>query len=72
MRLNEFANPKEYTPTVTGVEDFVQQLLLICPDRSADEACTIRTGQRKTAPDQADETLRRAINREPRRWCSTS
>jgi hypothetical protein len=36
MRLNEFADPNEYTPTATDAEDFLQQLLSIWPDRSAD------------------------------------
>jgi hypothetical protein len=67
MRLNEFADPKEYGPPVTDAEDFMQQLLLIWPDRSADVPW-----QQKTATEPAEVTLRCAMDREPRRRRSTS
>jgi hypothetical protein len=35
MRLNEFADLKEYISTASDTEDFQQQLLLIWPDRWA-------------------------------------
>jgi hypothetical protein len=37
MRLSEFASPKYYAPTAADAEDFLQQLLLIWPDRPANE-----------------------------------
>jgi hypothetical protein len=50
MRLNEFANPKEYTPTATDAEDFLQQVLPIWPDRSADDLAPPVPSSRKLPP----------------------
>ena len=37
MRFKEFADPKDYIPTVADAEHFVKQLQRIWPDRSEDE-----------------------------------
>jgi hypothetical protein len=58
MHLNEFADPKEYSPPATDAEDFMQELLLVWPDRSTDVPW-----QQKTATVQAEVTRRLAINR---------
>jgi hypothetical protein len=50
MRLNEFADPKEYTPTATDAEDFLQQLLLIWPVRQADKAAPTVLSRRNQPP----------------------
>ena len=50
MRLNEFADPKEYTPTAADAEEFVQQLLFIWPDRSADELAPSTLSNRRRPP----------------------
>jgi hypothetical protein len=50
MRLNEFADPKEYTPIATDADDFLSQLLLIWSDRSADELAASVLGGRKQRP----------------------
>jgi hypothetical protein len=38
MRLNEFTDPNEYTPTAADAEEFLKQLLRPWPDRSDDPA----------------------------------
>jgi hypothetical protein len=50
MRLNEFADPKEYIPTVTDADDFLQQLSLIWSDRSADFLTPSLLAKRKQQP----------------------
>jgi hypothetical protein len=50
MRLNEFADPNEYTPNATDAEDFLQQLLSIWPDRSADLLAPSVLGSRRQWP----------------------
>jgi hypothetical protein len=72
MRLSEFANPKDYAPTAADVEDCLNQTLPNWPDRSANTLAPSVLGSKKTAAEPVDETLRSAINREPRRWRSTS
>jgi hypothetical protein len=47
MRLSEFANPKDYTPTATDADDFLQQLLRIWPDRLADDPASSNLHSRK-------------------------
>jgi hypothetical protein len=50
MHLNEFANPKDYAPTVGDSKEFRNQLLLIWPDRPADELAPSAQGSRKLPP----------------------
>jgi hypothetical protein len=50
MRLNEFADPKEYTPTVADADDFLSQILLNWPDRSADDLAPSLLAKRKQQP----------------------
>jgi hypothetical protein len=50
MRLNEFADPKEYTPTATDAEDFLDQLLSIWSNCSADELARSVLDSRKLRP----------------------
>jgi hypothetical protein len=50
MRLNEFADPMEYTPTATDADDFLSQLLLIWSGRSVDELAPSVLGGRKQQP----------------------
>jgi hypothetical protein len=45
--LSEFANPKDYAPTVANAEDFLRQLLVIWPDWAADELAPSVLGSRK-------------------------
>jgi hypothetical protein len=50
MRLNEFADPKEYTPPVTEAEDYLKQLHRILPDRSAEELAPSTLSIRRQPP----------------------
>jgi hypothetical protein len=50
MRLNEFAAPKDYTTTATDADEFFIQLLLIWPDRPADELAPSVLSSRKQQP----------------------
>jgi hypothetical protein len=50
MRLKGFANPKDYAPTVADADDFLNQILLIWPDRLADEFAPFVLGSRKQPP----------------------
>jgi hypothetical protein len=50
MRLNEFADPKEYTPTTTDADGFLNQILIIWPDRPADERAPSALSTRKQPP----------------------
>ena len=51
MRLNEFADPKDYVPSaIDAAEDFLQQLLLICPDRPANELAPSVVARGKQEP----------------------
>jgi hypothetical protein len=47
MRLAEFADPNEYTPTATDAEDFLCQLPPIWSNCSADELAPSVMGSRK-------------------------
>jgi hypothetical protein len=37
MRLDEFTDPKEYTPTAGQAEQFLKRLLRLRPDRPPDD-----------------------------------
>lgn len=63
MRLNEFADPEEYTAPATDAENFEQQLFVRLVRPIGRRACTVRARQQKTTVDQAENTPRRAINR---------
>ena len=70
MHLNEFADPKDYTPTAAEAETFLKRLLRLWPGRSTDDSAPSVPSQQKTAADRAKETLRRAMNacRRPMCW----
>jgi hypothetical protein len=50
MRLNEFADLKDYVPTAIDAEDFLNEILLIWPDRSADELAPSVLRNRRQPP----------------------
>ena len=52
MRLDEFADPNEYTPTAAGAEEFLKQLLRLWPGRSADDLapCVPASRNRRQPP----------------------
>jgi hypothetical protein len=50
MHLKEFADPTDYVPTATDAEDFLNQILLIWPDRPADELAPSVLDSRKLRP----------------------
>jgi hypothetical protein len=50
MRLSEFVSLKDYPPIVADADNFLNQLLLIWPDRSADELAPSVLGSRKQQP----------------------
>jgi hypothetical protein len=50
MRLNEFADPKEYTPPATDAEDFRNQLLLFWPQPSPDDLAPPALNDRRQPP----------------------
>jgi hypothetical protein len=65
MRLNEFADPKDYTPTANNAVKFPTTAFAYLA-----RPMGLRAGQQKTATEPAG--LRRAINRESGRRRSTS
>jgi hypothetical protein len=50
MRLNEFANPKDYAPTVTDTEDSLNKLLPFWPDPSPDDLAPPALNNRRQPP----------------------
>ena len=70
MRLNEFTDPKDYTPTAADAEEFLNTASASVARSVARRSCTIRAAQQKTAVDRAKEPLRRAMNacRRPMCW----
>jgi hypothetical protein len=50
MRLNEFAESKQYTPTSTDADCFVSELLLIWPGRSVDDPTSSILGHIRQLP----------------------
>jgi hypothetical protein len=52
MRLNEFADPEEYTPPATDAEDFMQQLVHIWPDRRVTDIAPSTLSNRRQPPSQ--------------------
>jgi hypothetical protein len=50
MRLNEFAESKQYTPTSTDADGFFSELLLIWPGRSADDPTSSILGHVRQLP----------------------
>ena len=59
MRFKEFADPKDYIPTVADAEHFVKQLQSIWPDRSENQLAPAILRNRKKAAGHAKETARR-------------
>jgi hypothetical protein len=47
MHLSELATPKDQAPTVADADDFLNQLLPIWPERSANEFAPSVLGSRK-------------------------
>jgi hypothetical protein len=47
MRLNEFADPEDYTPTAAEAEAFLKRLLRLWPDRSSDDPAPSESPNRK-------------------------
>jgi hypothetical protein len=50
MRLIEFADPKDYTPTATDGEELLNQLLRLWPGRSPDDVAPSVPHNRKSPP----------------------
>jgi hypothetical protein len=50
MRLNEFTDPKDYTPTAAEAETFLKRLLRLWPGRSPDDQTPSELRTRKQPP----------------------
>ena len=50
MRLNDFADPKDYTSTAADAEGFLKQLLRLWPGRSRDDLAPSMPHRRKQPP----------------------
>jgi hypothetical protein len=50
MRLNEFADPREYTQSAIDAEDFRNQLLLFWPQPSPDDLAPPALNDRRQPP----------------------
>jgi hypothetical protein len=50
MRLDEFTDPNEYAPPAAEAEKFLNQLLRLWPDRSADDVAPSVPHNRKSPP----------------------